>query len=208
MLFCEKFKQKKKQMKAVVIYSHPWEKSFNRAILNTVVQSIEQYEGIADVIDLYKDNFNPVLSVKDLAVYKDGKTTDSQAENYLERIEQADHLFIIFPVWWYSLPAMLKGFMDKVLLKNRVYDTSKTIPEEKLNFLKSTTVISTMNSPAWYYRLIMCNTLKFSFINGTLKFCGVKNIKWFKISNVSGIDDAKRKLWLEKISRHIVKTKK
>jgi len=190
-------------MNSVIIYSHPWDKSYNSSILNVVTDSLKKNGANVDIIDLYKDNFNPVLSVKDLAIYSEGKTSDSLVKSYQKRIEQANHLFIIFPVWWYSLPAILKGFTDKVLLKNWSFDTSSTLPKGKLSFIKSTTVISTMTAPGWYHRLVYGNTVKFSFINGTLKFCGLKKLKWFNISNVEGIGDKKRKLWLDKIANHI-----
>jgi len=192
-------------MKAVIIYSHPWEKSYNSSILNIVKESLMNKGADIDLFDLYKDNFNPVLSVKDLALYSEGKTSDTDVMNYQKRIEQADHLFIIFPVWWYSLPAILKGFLDKVLLKNWSFDTTSTFPKGKLNFIKSTTVISTMTAPGWYHRFVYGNTMKHSFIDGTLKFCGLKKLKWFNISNVENIGDKKRKLWLNKIDIHIQK---
>ncbi len=193
-------------MKHLIVYAHPYgDVSYNAAILNHLLSEFEKRKETVDVIDLYKDKFNPVMEEKELALYSSGGFIDPKVGEYQKRIEAADHLIFVFPVWWYDLPAILKGFMDKVLLKNWAYEYSKTgLPIGKLTFIKKATVITTMKSPGWYYWLLYRNSLRYSFIKGTLKFCGMKQVQWFNIAGVEKIGHEKRKAWLKKISRDIL----
>jgi NAD(P)H dehydrogenase (quinone) len=187
-------------MKNLIIYAHPYDKSYNSSILQSLEEQLLEKKQTVDVINLYKEEFNPVLKQEELALYSQGKSIDPKVEDYQNRINNADHLFFIFPVWWYDIPAILKGFLDKVLLKNWAYELSETgIPKGKLTFIKKTTIISTMKSPKWYYWLLYRHSIKHSFIKGTLKFCGLKNIKWMNITNIENMGDQKRKQWLNKI---------
>jgi NAD(P)H dehydrogenase (quinone) len=187
-------------MKAVVIYAHPWEESYNHAVLNHVVEGLAKSRCSVDIIDLYKDKFNPVLPLEDLALYSRGESRDPVISRYQEMISSADYLYFIFPVWWYDLPAILKGFLDRVLLKHWAYDiTPSGLPKGRLTFIKKATVISTMKSPAWYYRLLYGSSLKQSFIKGTLKFCGIKRVKWINICNIEGMSAQKRKHRLDNL---------
>lgn len=188
-------------MNYLIVYAHPYGKSYNSAIRQCLENAIADKNQQVDVMDLYKERFNPVLDEKELALYSQGKFLDPKVGDFQERINRAGHLIFVFPVWWYDLPAILKGFLDKVLLKHWAYDISRAgLPEGKLGFIKKATVITTMKSPKWYYRLMYKNSIKYSFINGTLKFCGIKNIQWFNITNIENMGDRKRKKWLKRIS--------
>lgn len=187
-------------MKTVIVYAHPWDKSYNFFILQSLVEGLGQSGHDIDLIDLYKEGFNPVLGKEELSLYSQGKFADPRIGEYQKRLEQAEHLFFVFPVWWYDVPAILKGFLDRVLLKNWAYEYSPAgLPKGKLAFIKNATVITTMKSPGWYYRLMYGNSIKNSFIKGTLKFCGIKKIKWIKIGNIENIGSQKRISQLEKI---------
>jgi NAD(P)H dehydrogenase (quinone) len=102
----------------LIIFAHPDnEKSHNAAVLKHVVQRLkgkfEEYE----VIDLYADGFDPVLR---LTPEDDGKT--ELVEKYKSLIKKADCLIFISPVWWYSMPAILKGFIDIVFSPGFAHD--------------------------------------------------------------------------------------
>ncbi len=191
-------------MNNLIIYAHPYSKSYNASILEHLTNKLREAKQSVDVINLYKEEFNPVLNEEELALYSQGKFLDPMVKEYQKRINNADHLFFIFPVWWYDIPAILKGFIDKVLLKNWAYEISeKGIPKGKLTFIKKVTIISTMKSPKWYYWLLYRNSIKHSFIKGTLKFCGIKNIQWVNITNIENMGDLKRKQWLKKIRQAV-----
>jgi putative NADPH-quinone reductase len=103
-------------MRVMVTIDHPWEWSFNYVILSRVVAVLDERGCEVDVLNLHQENFDPVMHVQELAGYMQGKSLDPKVADYQRRIMQADHLVYIFPVWWEVMPALLKGFFDKVFL--------------------------------------------------------------------------------------------
>ncbi len=189
-------------MKITIIYSHPWEGSYNHAILERVKKALTGKHDV-DVIDLNKDNFNPVLGEKELALYSEGKCLDPLVKEYQEKLDKTDHLFFIHPTWWADVPAILKGFFDKVLSKKWAYESEgKGFPRGLLTHIKGSTVITTMMGPNFYYDYIVGNPLKGSLVKGTIKFCGIKNVKVIKVGSVTNMSDGKRKKWLDKIENY------
>lgn len=61
-----------------------------------------------------KDRFNPVMTEEELSLYSQGKSIDSLVEKYQEILKNTDELILVFPIWWMSMPAILKGFFEKV----------------------------------------------------------------------------------------------
>ena len=100
-----------------IVYCHPQTESFNCMILNYVTGCLENEGRSYDVIDLYADNFNPVLSADDLKHYAKGLSTDPLVKRYTEVLQKTTEIIFIFPIWWGMMPAILKGFIDKTFLK-------------------------------------------------------------------------------------------
>lgn len=160
-----------------------------------------------DVINLDKDGFNPVMTGKDLLAFRDHQVVDEQAKDYVERVQQADHLIFIFPIWWELMPAMTKGFIDKVIFPGATYNYTSSGYGMKslLKKLKSTTVITTMNTPSLLYRFVFGNAIQKALIRGTFKKTGGKNIKWCSLNMVKSSSDETRKKWLQKIENDFSK---
>jgi len=98
----------KKEIKVkTVIFSHPWNGSFNKAILDKVVENLEKTKEKYTIIDLNKDGFSPVMTEKDLELYSQGKSADPLVLKYQEILKNTDELILIFPIWWMSKSAKL-----------------------------------------------------------------------------------------------------
>ena len=102
-------------MKYLIINSHPYEKSFNYTLCEAIKEKLAKNHEVK-LINLVADGFNPVMEAKDLYLWRSGKTNDKLVEKYLQAIKEADVLVFSIPVWWGNMPAILKGFCDKVLL--------------------------------------------------------------------------------------------
>lgn len=194
-------------MKTLVIYNHPYDGSYNHAILEAVIKGINQNHGEYEVIDLDKENFNPVMNANDLLGFVQHQAVDPMAINYAEKLYQADHLVFIFPIWWELMPAMTKGFIDKVIYPGLTYDYKKNglSMVSLLPKLQSTTVITTMNTPKVMYEFIYGNALKKALIKGTFKKSGMKNVKWMSFNMIKMVKPEKRAKWLKKIEHKFSK---
>ena len=102
-------------MNALIIYAHPNPKSFNHAILTEMQRGLKDGNTTYEVIDLYKDNFNPNLVFNE-DIKRSDLMNDVEVKRYQELIKKADHLIFIYPIWWYGTPAILKGFLDRVFI--------------------------------------------------------------------------------------------
>jgi len=189
-------------MKVLIIYAHPWEGSFNHAVLETVISGLKSGKNEVDVLDLNKESFNPVLTKEELALYRKGKFLDPKVGEYQARITASDYLFFIFPIWWGGMPAILKGFIDKVFLNDWAYGQIGFIPKGMLTHIKGATVVATLGAPKFFYGIILRNAVELLFSKGILNFCGVKKVKWFALYDVENQTNEKRRKWLAEIKTY------
>lgn len=187
-------------MRVTIIFNHPYEGSYCNAILETVSKGLRKANHEIDLIHLDNDQFNPVMTSSDLKAFRDKSPVDPKVLEYKEKLEKADHLIFIFPIWWELMPAMTKGFIDKVIFPGVAYDyTNKENTRMKPLFdkIKGVTVITTMNTPKLLYRLFFGNAIKKALILGTFWKIGYKNRKWISFNNVKKVSQEKRIKWLE-----------
>lgn len=102
-------------MRALVVYCHPREGSFTAAVRDTVLARLETEGAEVRLRDLYAEGFDPVLSAVEHANYETPNNKDPFAAD-VEDLTWADTLIFIYPTWWYGLPAVLKGWIDRVFL--------------------------------------------------------------------------------------------
>lgn len=106
----------KSSMKVMVIYCHPVPESFNAAVRDEVMAGLAEGGHETRLIDLYADGFQPALTCEERRAYNAGVLDYAPTSRYAEALRWADALVFVYPTWWYNLPAMLKGFIDRVFL--------------------------------------------------------------------------------------------
>ena len=104
-------------MRVHVIHAHPVETSFNRALYKSAIDGLESAGHSVDALNLYDDDFSPVLTREERLNYHDvpGNITPA-IKPYVERLQAADALVVVHPVWNYGYPAILKGYFDRVFV--------------------------------------------------------------------------------------------
>jgi len=194
-------------MRVAIVFNHPYEGSYCNAILNTVIRGLQKAQHEIDVIHLDNEGFNPVMTAADLRAFKDRKPVDPKVIEYKQRLDDADHLVLIFPIWWELMPAMTKGFIDKIIFPGVAYDYTQSGYGMKPLFtkIKSVTVITTMNTASIVYRLIFGNAVRKAVMTGTFWKTGFKKRKWINLGMVKLVSDKKRKKWLAKIEKRFEK---
>lgn len=103
-------------MKTLVLYAHPCPESFNAAVHETVVSTLGERGWEVDDCDLNAEGFSPVLTEADRRGYHDIPGNIEPVKAYVERLQAAEALVMVFPVWNFGYPAILKGFLDRVFL--------------------------------------------------------------------------------------------
>ena len=104
------------EVRALIVYCHPNPECFSSAVRDCVMSQLSAAGAEARLIDLYALGFDPRLSEAELRAYDDtGRNRDPVAD-HVEDLLWCDTLIFVYPTWWYGLPAMLKGWLDRVLL--------------------------------------------------------------------------------------------
>jgi len=148
---------------------------------------------LVNLIDL---QFDPILHF--------GYRKRTELEPDLVQIQQdildANHLVFVYPTWWSTYPALLKGFIDRVFLPKFAFKyRENSLLWDKLLTGKTARLIVTMDTPKWYYWLVYKSPGHNSLKKGILKFCGIKPVKISAFGPVKTSDDKKRKKWIQKV---------
>jgi putative NADPH-quinone reductase len=163
-------------MRFLIIECHPYEGSFIAGAAAMIRKVLTDRGYPVENINLVNDFFNPVMSVEELKLWQDGKSKDKLVEKYQAMITNADTLVIPFPVWWGNMPAILKGFWDKVFLPGWAFPDLLTG--------KKAVVITTMTSSSATFNEDLQNPIHGAFIKNTLEMCGFEVCKHFEVEKI------------------------
>ena len=111
-------------MRILYIYCHPLPESFHAAIRAKALGALAEAGHQVDLLDLYAEKFDPVLTEEGRRHYHDASRNRAGLENYIARLTSAEALILQFPTWCFGLPAMLKGFFDRMIMPGVAFDIS------------------------------------------------------------------------------------
>lgn len=136
-------------MRVMVVYAHPVETSFNAAIFATVREALRERGHEVDACDLYAENFPPIMSRADRLLYHEIPANRALARPWIERLEAAEALAMVFPTWVFAPPAILKGFCEKVFLPGIAFKLVDGKVRGAMRHLKRVGGISTYGGTRW-----------------------------------------------------------
>jgi NAD(P)H dehydrogenase (quinone) len=137
-------------MHVLVVYCHPVETSFASALHQEVVASLRATGHTVDDCDLYAERFDPVMSREERLGYHDVPANRAPMAGYIERLNKADALVFCFPTWCFGLPAMLKGFFDRLFMPGVAFDISDPADvKPMLTHIKRISAVVTYGRPRW-----------------------------------------------------------
>lgn len=189
-------------MKTLVIYTHPNHKSLSYAFLQKVMEGSSENPHITEikVLDLYEEQFNPVLVFNENKRRRD-MHSDPELKKYREQILWADKIVLVYPIWWGRPPAMLMGYIDQMFASDFAYkDKGGLLPEGLLKG-RSVVCISTMKGPAFYPLIWLNNAHKVLMRKALFQYVGMKKVKFFEFGNMES-PKGKHEQKLNKIYRY------
>ncbi|MCI0765500.1 NAD(P)H-dependent oxidoreductase [Bacillus sp. TL12] len=184
-------------MNILIVYTHPNPSSFNASILEHVQKGLQETNHSVTLLDLYKEQFNPVLIFNEDKRRRD-LAYEEETEKYRTLIKEADSLIFIYPIWWWGMPAILKGFIDRVFAAGFAYKYEGVMPKGLL-IGKTAWVINTLDSPLWYVALLYRSADWVIMKKGILRFCGIRQINRSAFQSVKTSKAEKREKWLLEI---------
>ncbi len=188
-------------MSTTIIVSNPSKDSFSQKVLNSIIDGLRSKNKMYDVIDLYEDNFNPVMTKEEVELYSKGKIKDVLVKKYQDILKESDEIVLVFPIWYNNVPAILKGFFDKVFVKEFAFVEKNKRPQGLLTNIKSGLVITTSETDTDFIKNELGDPIKNAIINGTLNMVGMSNISWIN-SNLADDNEENKKVYLENIKKY------
>jgi NAD(P)H dehydrogenase (quinone) len=162
-------------LRLLVVFAHPERSSFTGAVLDRFVDGACAAGHDVDVLDLYRSGFDALLRSEDYAQFSGGSMpADVRAEQ--ARVDRAEGLVLVFPVWWWSFPAALKGWFDRVFSQGWAYDFT---PGRSRGLLadRPTLLIGIGGSRATTYRKYGYDEAMRTQIDvGMLGYCGLRDV--------------------------------
>ena len=142
-------------MNVLVVFCHPRAESFAASALGRAVEGLERRGHACRVRDLYREGFQPALSAEESSAYEELGGAAAGVRAYAEDLGWAQGLLMVYPTWWYGLPAMLKGWLDRVWLPGVAFvlDEQRRFQPGPLRHVTRMMAVTTYGSPWSWIRL-------------------------------------------------------
>jgi NAD(P)H dehydrogenase (quinone) len=143
--------------KALVVLAHPGAQSLSRLFAEDAAAALQSRGADTALLDLYAAGFAPALTPAERAAYYGEQREHSGITEDARLLTEAETLVLVFPTWWFGMPAILKGWIDRVFAPGIAFDHASDFGpiKARLTNLKSVLIITTLGSPAWIDWLVM-----------------------------------------------------
>jgi putative NADPH-quinone reductase len=142
-------------MRVLVVYCHPVPESFCAAVRDATVAALQAGGAEVRLVDLYAERFDPVMPTDERRSYNSQSPVDPDLKPHIERLKWAEAILFVYPTWWYGLPAMLKGWFDRVWAKDIAFsleDGGKITP--LMTHIRKIGIVTTCGAPRWWSWII------------------------------------------------------
>ncbi|MCZ8374462.1 MAG: NAD(P)H-dependent oxidoreductase [Beijerinckiaceae bacterium] len=188
-------------MKILLVYCHPRKASFTEAARDTAIAALQGAGHEVDLLDLYAEGFNPVMSEAERAGYHTRGENRLPVADHLDRVKAAEGLVFVYPTWWYAQPAMLKGWLERVLIPHETF----TMPEGNqpirglMQNIRLLAVVTSLGSPKWWWWLVGRPGQRI-LLSGIRVLCHPKcRTIWLALHRIDVVGEEARKAHLERV---------
>lgn len=192
-------------MRMLVVHCHPVPESFGAAVRDAVLEALREKGDEVRLVDLYAEGFDPVLGTEERRHYNEKASDDPALKPHYAHLAWAEGIVFVYPTWWYGLPAMLKGWLDRVW----VTDVAFRLPadggriESKLGHIRKLGVVTTCGAP-WWFSFLVGQPGRKTLLRGmwvlTGKGCRTMYLAHYDMDRST---EATRKRFLEKVRRRV-----
>ncbi|MBE0578076.1 NAD(P)H-dependent oxidoreductase [Devosia sp.] len=157
-------------MQALVVLAHPLSDSLCAHLAHEAIDALRSRGATVDVLNLYAEDFQPALTAAERRLHYKTPEPGPEIVALQQRLAAADMLVLVFPTWWFSLPAILKGWFDRVWAPKFAFEQGTPI-KPLLTGLKSCLVVTTLGSPWWIDAIVMRQPVKRVLKTGLVFAC-------------------------------------
>ena len=192
-------------MRVLVIFAHPLGDSYAATLRDTVVAALEAGAHSVDLCDLYQEDFDPILSAQEWRDYENTSENTRAVSRQVERLRQAEGIIFVFPSWWYGMPAILKGYFDRVWLPGVAFEFGPQAIRPLLMSIRMFGVVTTTGAPEWFTRIYMGNPSRKVLMRGLARLVVAPRAErfWLALYGMENATDAKRTAFVEQVRKRV-----
>ena len=195
-------------MRVLVIYCHPVAESFAAASHATVLEALAEGGHEVTDVDLYAEQFDPVMSRQERLDYLNTARNERLVKRYDDQLAAAEAVVLIYPAWWYGMPAMLKGYFDRVWLPGVAFDVlpDGTVSTERLKHLRRIVVVTTYGGSWWMVRVALGDPARKIIGRAVRALCARDcRVTWFVHYNMDRASPPRLRRFLERVRADVRK---
>lgn len=195
-------------MHVLIVYCHPLESSFSAALRNCARDALKAAGHEVKVLDLYEENFDPVMSAEERSNYLTNADANfADVSRHIELLRWAEGLVFVYPTWFYGPPARLKGWLERTWLPGVAF----TIPQKKgeragpgMQHIRWLCCVTTSGSPWWWLRLIR-DPGRMLFVRGLRALFSRRcKVTWLQLHNMNNVTEKDTSGFLHKVYGRLV----
>ncbi len=192
-------------MRVVVVVAHPDPNSFNHAIASTAASALRESGHDVTVLDLYAEEFRTAMSHDErLAYHSERPILDPMAERHAEIVKRAEALIFVYPTWWSTMPAILKGWLERVMVPGVgfVFDDHHHV-RRGLTHIRRIVGISTYRARWLYVRALHDNGRRILLRALRLNMATLTRRSWLGLYEIDTRTDEQRIAFLNRVDRRM-----
>ena len=188
-------------MRVLVISAHPVQTSFCAALRTTVLARLRERGHEVDECDLYAEGFEPAMSAQERLGYHDQPANQAAVAGYLARLRWAEAVVFCFPVWCYGVPAMLKGFFDRVLVPGGAFSLAGGRVAPMLGNIRLVVAVTTYGLPRWKVALTIGDIPRAQIGKFFRWFAGGARVRYLALYNMNVATGCQRTAFVARVDR-------
>jgi len=189
-------------MRILLVHSHPRPDSYSAALRDAVRDALQSAGHEVDLRDLYAEGFNPALSAEERGRYHSVLDNHRGVESHVASLRAADALVLVYPTWWYGLPAMLKGWFDRVWAPGVAFTLTSGAIAPLLHNIRRIAVVTTYGSPRWLLFAIGHPDRKL-IARGLRRLCAPRcRLDWLSLTRMDTRERPELEAFLHRVRAH------
>ena len=192
-------------MQILMIHAHPRADSLSAALRDAAKAALEAGGHRVELRDLYAEGFNPVLSAEERGRYHDVPDNLEGIEDHVASLRRAEALVLVHPTWWYGMPAILKGWFDRVWAPGVAFNLGAGAIEPALTNIRRIAVVTTYGSPTWLLWYIGRIDRKL-FGRGMRRLCAKDcKVEWVTLTSMDHRTRAECEAFVRRVRAHFAR---
>jgi len=192
-------------VRILLVYAHPLEQSYASALRDAVLSTLAEGGHQVDLCDLYAEGFQAALTREERLVYHSAPANAEAVARDVERLRWAEGVIFVFPSWWYGMPAILKGWFDRVWLPGVAFEFGPQAIRPLLGNIRLFGVVTTTGAPGWFTRLYMGNPNRKVLMRGLSRLLPGRRIErfWLALYGIDRSSLTQRERFLARVRQRI-----